>query len=350
MKMFIKQAMLAAVAFFSVQSYALTFDLPANGATLVGDVKTSPALLGDTLVNVARRYDLGYVELIEANPGIKPSASLSPEQKLVLPTEFILPDAPHRGMVINLSELRMYFYPPNTRQVMTFAVGIGREGGWDSPLGQMYIVRKKVDPTWTPTQHILESRLKDGVVLPKVVHPGPENPLGPYAFYTSVPAILIHGSNDASGIGRRSSSGCIRMQPEAIESFFDEVAIRSSVMIVEQPVKVGWRDNDLYIEVHVPLENNAGGSNHDLQSEAHRLIDRATAVRLATVNWSAVDDAVKEQHGYPVKIGVGIGAVPILEVPLNAATLVDPKSASPKKAKLPNTKHHHKSLFHGALL
>ena len=207
------------------QGQALSYAVPGDGATVIGVFKTAPAVTGDTLVSLARRYGLGYVELQEANPDLrdyKPETTLDHSQSVVLPTQFILPDAPHRGLVVNLAELRLYFYKPNTREVMTFPVGIGR-AGWNTPLGLTYVARKQRDPTWHVSSTIKKARLLDGVVLPNQVLPGPDNPLGGYAIYLGFTSILMHGSNDPSGIGRRSSSGCIRMQPEAIENFFDDV-------------------------------------------------------------------------------------------------------------------------------
>lgn len=330
---------------------ALTYDLPGDGATVIGAMKESASVPGDTLVSVARRYDLGYVELLEANPTIKASDELDDKQRLVLPTEFILPDAAHQGLVINVAELRLYFYKPGTRQVISFPVGIGRQG-WNTPLGQTSVVRKQQDPTWHVSSTIKKARLLDGVVLPDQVPPGPENPLGGHAVYLGFTSILMHGSNDPSGIGRRSSSGCIRLQPEAIESIYDDIALRSSVMIVDQPVKVGWRDNTLYVEVHEPLQDEQGQHNHDLMADMRHLVERATASRPATVDWAAAEMAVRDQLGYPIKIGEGTGAVPLVAVPLNPEAVINatkPKkntAAKPAKAKTKSKPVHHSAFFH----
>lgn len=327
----------------TVPAQALTFDLPDNDATVVGSIKESSTVLGDSLVSVARRYDLGYVELLEANPDLKASQKLPSKAPVMLPTEFILPDAPHRGLVINVAELRLYFYPPDTRQVMTFPVGIGRQG-WKTPLGQTYVASKQKDPTWHVSSTIKAARLQEGVVLPDQVLPGPDNPLGGYAMHLGFPAILIHGSNDASGIGRRSSSGCIRMQPEAIESFFDLVAVHSAVTVVNQPIKVGWRDNDLYVEVHEPLQDEQG-HNTDLKSEVRQLVEKAIVLRPATVDWSAAEKAAEQQVGYPIKIGEGTGPIPTVAVPLNPATVIDSNKTLKKKVKDP-AKKAKKTLSH----
>ena len=318
--------LIAASLLFSacaMQASASTYELPSNGSTVVGDMNETRSVTGDTLVSLGRRYNLGIMELREANPQTKIDEVLPPGMDITLPTFFVLPNAPHKGIVINIAELRLYFYPPNTREVMTFPVGVGRQG-WDSPLGETFIARKKADPTWIPTKHILESRLKDGVILPPVVHPGPDNPLGPYALYTGIPAILIHGSNDPSGIGRRSSSGCIRMQPEAIESFFDLIPPNLPVFIVDEPIKTGWLNNDLYMEVHIPLDDDAESDMTALLATMHKVVDAATAKRPAKIDWSIAERAAKEQRGYPIKIGEGTGHIPEVTIPINPG--------APKKA------------------
>ncbi len=281
---------------------ALTFPLPNGGSTVVGKIQAMQTITGDSIVSLARRYDMGITELLEANPDAHLDQIYHPQQVFILPSQFILPNAPHRGIVINLAELRLYFYDLQKKEVITFPIGIGRQG-WESPLGTTSILRKKADPTWRPTQHILQARLKDGVVLPKKVPPGPANPLGPYALYTAIPTILIHGSNDPSGVGRRSSSACFRLQPEAIESLYPLVPIGSPVTIVNQPIKIGWLGNDLYLEIHIPLEDQLIQHPEQLQEKMHQLVKKTIAKKQVKVDWSTADKAVIEQRGYPVKIG-----------------------------------------------
>lgn len=305
----------------SLSAHALSFELPNNESTLIGTTQDTETLGGDTLATLGRRYEIGIFELIEANPTLKMDQVFAANEKVLIPSAFLLPNAAHKGIVINLSELRLYFYVPNSRTVMTFPVGVGRTD-WDSPLGETYIYRKKADPTWTPTQHILESSLERGVTLPKHVLPGPENPLGPYALYTPIPAILIHGSNDASGIGRRSSSGCIRLQPEAIESFFDLVPIHLSVTFVDEPVKTGWLNNDFYLEVHTPLDETLEQDSHSLTTKMQQAIQAAVANRAARIDWELANRVTAEKRGYPVKIGVGLQPMPQTVATLNPQALV----------------------------
>lgn len=313
----------------SVSVHALSFALPNNDSTLLGSLQDTKTFGGDTLATIGRRYEIGLFELIEANPRLKMDQVFAAGEKIVIPSAFLLPNAAHKGIVINLSELRLYFYVPNTRTVMTFPVGVGRTD-WDSPIGETYISRKKADPTWTPTQHILQSSLERGVVLPKQVLPGPENPLGPYALYMPIPAILIHGSNDASGIGRRSSSGCIRLQPEAIESFFDLVPINLNVTFVDQPVKTGWLNNDFYLEVHTPLDETLEQDSTSLNTKMKQAIQNAMVTRAARIDWDLAEKVTIEKRGYPVKIGVGLQPMPQTVATLNPMALAKPTSSKKK--------------------
>jgi L,D-transpeptidase ErfK/SrfK len=311
----------------SWQANALTFELPDDGSTIVGKMQEGKTIAGDTLSSIGRRYDLGIFELKEANPSLDLMQQFGPGKELVLPTEFILPDAVHKGIVINLAELRLYLYVPKTREVKTFPIGIGRQG-WDSPVGVTYIANKTKDPTWVVPKTIMDARKEDGVDLPKSVPPGPDNPLGGYRLRLAVPsgAFLMHGSNDPSGIGRRSSSGCIRMQPEAIESIYNLIPVNTQVTIVDQPIKIGWLGNDLYLESHLPLQDDDRDSTA-LKAETKALIEKVIAKRPATIDWDAANRAEDEERGYPVKIGTGLDPIPQEAVPLNPpATIQAPKN------------------------
>jgi len=336
--------------FVVLQASALTFDLPLDGSTVIGQTKKAKTITGDTLTSMARRYDMGIYELLEANPTFKIGETYGPDKSFTVPSQFILPDTVHGGIVVNLAELRMYFYVPGTKQVKTFPVGIGREG-WETPLGATYIARKRMNPTWTPTEHILSARAQDGVTLDKVVPAGPQNPLGGYAMYLGVPTILMHGSNDPTGIGRRSSSGCIRMAPEAIESFFDLVPVNLLVTIVDEPIKLGWLGNDLYVEAHVPLQDDLLKDTTQLKERLHTLVDAVVAKRPANIDWDTANQAVEEQRGYPIKIGEGIGPMPTISVRDNPNAIVHVKQnvvhpretvLSKMKAYMEKTKKHQK--------
>jgi L,D-transpeptidase ErfK/SrfK len=164
--------------------------------------------------------------------------------------------------VINLAELRLYYYPSDKNQVVTHPLGIGREG-WSTPVGETQIIGKKKDPTWTVPESIRKEHEEAGDPLPPVVPPGPNNPLGGYALYLGIQGYLLHGTNKPFGVGMRVSHGCIRLYPEDIEEFYLQVPIGTKVRIINQPYKVGWLDGQLYIEAHRPLNEQIKEIGHN---------------------------------------------------------------------------------------
>lgn len=285
----------------SVDGLALTFNLPPKGEDVVGSVKSAVVHEGDTFSTIARKYDIGYCELQEANPGINPD-SPEPGTILIIPTQYILPDVPRTGLVINLVEMRLYYFPANKREVLIFPVGIGREG-WETPLGVLSIIEHIPLPTWHAPESIREARLKEGVYIPKVVPPGPDNPLGEHALRLSNATYLIHGTNDPAGVGRRSSAGCIRMYPEDIKRVFEMAKNGTSVRVINYPYKAGWGNNTLYLETHLPL----GGVLAEID-EGHKTAEQVinTAITkhgAAYVNWTKAVAIAKEQQGMPQEIG-----------------------------------------------
>ena len=198
----------------------------------------------DNLLDVARRFNLGYVEMVAANPGTDPWLP-GAGTEVVLPTVHLMPEAGAEGVVINLADMRLYYFDEAGGPPQSFPIGIGRDG-LSTPLGSTEIVRKREDPTWRPTKRM---RAEDPE-LPEVVPPGPENPLGDRAMYLGWPQYLIHGTNKPWGIGRRVSSGCIRMYPEDARKLFDLVEVGTKVTVVDQPIKLGWIDGELFMEAH----------------------------------------------------------------------------------------------------
>jgi L,D-transpeptidase ErfK/SrfK len=299
------------IFFFSLKlqvTTALNFSLPNNDNDIVGSIVTGVTQQGDNFAAIARRYDVGYCELEEANPGLDPD-SPPPGSVLIIPSQYILPDVPKRGIVINLVEMRLYFYPPDKQEVYIFPVGIGREG-WESPLGEWSIIERTPLPTWHAPESIREARAKEGVFIPKVVPPGPDNPLGDYAMRLSNHTYLIHGTNDPSGVGRRSSAGCIRMYPEDIKKLFQMTHNGSPVRIINEPYKAGWNENKLYLETHLPLEGvlleSTLGHQDVEQVIKHAIISRGAAY----VNWSKAKAIAKEQQAIPQEVGSATVIIP----------------------------------------
>lgn len=285
----------------SVNGLALTLPLPPPGDDVVGSVKSAVVNEGDTFSTIARKYDVGYCELQEANPGINPDKP-EPGTVLIIPTQYVLPDVPRSGLVINLVEMRLYYFPPNHREVFIFPVGIGREG-WETPLGVLSIIEHIPLPTWHAPESIRVARAKEGVYIPKVVPPGPDNPLGEYALRLSNATYLIHGTNDPSGVGRRSSAGCVRMYPEDIKRLFEMAKNGTPVRVINYPYKSGWGDNRLYLETHLPLGGVLAELDEDHKT-AEKVIHRAITKRgAAYVNWTKAIAIAKEQQGMPQEIG-----------------------------------------------
>ncbi len=176
---------------------------------------------------------MGYQEMVKANPDLNPVDVLSPRVRVLIPSQFTLPKAPRHGLVINLADYRLYFFPENDNVVMTFPVGIGRKG-WSTPCGLTKVIAKQANPTWHPTASVQEYAAQHGVLMPDSFPAGPGNPLGKHVLRLGWPTYLIHGSNSDGGIGERVSAGCIRMLPEDIEYLFDLVKVGTPVRIVKE--------------------------------------------------------------------------------------------------------------------
>lgn len=283
-------------------AYAAKFDLKP-GQEIIGKIQTIQTQPGETFASIAQKYDVTYYGLVEANPGIDPDQPLTRGTMLIIPSEYILPQVPHRGIVINQAELRLYYFPKDKAEVFTFPIGIGRVG-WQTPEGVLDIIQKIKHPNWYPPQSIREADLADGMKLPPVVPAGPNNPLGNYAMRLSNQTYLIHGTNDPSGVGRRSSAGCIRMYPENIEQLFNMVPMHTPVRIINQALKLAWQGKNLYLESHVPLQENESKYPTD-GAAVVPLIDQAIKdVPSVDINWQLAVSVSKEQQGIPQIIGV----------------------------------------------
>ncbi|OFW82684.1 MAG: hypothetical protein A2018_08245 [Alphaproteobacteria bacterium GWF2_58_20] len=267
----------------------------------IGKIRVHEAAYEDTLVDMARAENLGYVEMRAANPDADPWLP-GAGTKLVLPQEHLLPDGAREGILINLPDMRLYYFPEKDGIPVSWPIGIGADGLL-TPIGSTTVVRKMAGPSWRPTA---EKRARDPSV-PDVVGPGPDNPLGAYALYLGWPTYLIHGTNKPLGVGRRVSSGCIRMYPEAIEALFAKVAPGTKVMVVNQPVKMAFKGGELFMEAHPSLiQADAVEAQGRFIPEVpegfmKRVISMAgdAAPRL---DWPLVRQVIRERRGYPVKI------------------------------------------------
>lgn len=270
--------------------------------TYVGQMNTVTAKYEDTLVHIGRDFNVGFVEMRAANPHLDPWIP-GAGARVVVPTMHLLPDAPHDSVVINLAEMRLYYYRSPYEAPLTFPIGIGRDG-LRTPVGVTKVLSKKVNPTWTPTARMRE----EDPTLPAVVPPGPDNPMGTHALYLGFDTIRIHGTNKPYGIGRRVSSGCIRMFPEDIGRFYDMVPVGAKVTVVDQPIKAAWIDDELYLEVHPTqeqatiMEREGAIPDYQLSERDLAYIMRVAGKDVEKLDWPAIRKVVKERRGYPVKI------------------------------------------------
>jgi L,D-transpeptidase ErfK/SrfK len=280
------------------------FDLPDPAASVVGEIQVIRARAKDTFIDIAQAYDLGYDELVEANPGIDPWLP-GEGVSIVLPSRFVLPDAPRTGIVLNVASKRLFYFPKPQKGapaiVHTFPISIGREG-WATPLGPTKVVSKKKDPPWRVPASIRKEHAENGDPLPPVVPPGPDNPLGRYAMRLAIPGdYLIHGTNKPAGVGMRVSHGCIRMNPEDIEWLFPQVPVGLPVHIVNQPVLVGVEGGQIYVEAHPALEEDKTRRTAALLKEIEKRLAKS-GIPGAAVDYDRVAQIANERRGFPVSV------------------------------------------------
>ncbi len=287
-------------------AYSLTFKLPTDG-NIIGEIQTTTAQKGESLGEIGRRFDIGLYEMIEANPKLDPWAP-PVGAIIVIPSQFILPQVNQTGLVLNLAEMRLYYFDTTSKSVSTYPLGIGKKG-WSTPLGKTTITNKRKNPPWHPPKSIRQEHHEKGdPPLPPVIPGGtPENPLGRYALYLATKGLsaeagsfLIHGTNRPAGVGVRVTHGCIRLFPADIEKLFNEVPIGVQVLIIHEPYKVGWKNKHLYLEVHQPLSEPQYARSNSL-TRLTKLIEQ-TVKNKKQINWASVKLAAKSTHGYPVRI------------------------------------------------
>jgi L,D-transpeptidase ErfK/SrfK len=293
---------------FTSSAVAATYTIPESG-TVLGQVQVVVAKHEDTLLDMGRRYSVGYEEIVAANPGVDPWLPGEGTQ-VVIPSRYILPDAPRQGIIVSLAEHRLYYFPPlkpnEVPTVVTYPISVGKMD-WKTPLGLTRITDKRTKPIWYPPESVRKEHAADGRPLPKAVPPGPDNPMGDYAMRLGIPggAYLIHGTNNPRGVGMQVTHGCIRMYPEDIEQFFKMVPVNTPVRIVHQPYKMGWDGDELYMEVHAPLE---GSQEQDIRSltQITRLLVTATQDRPSgVIDWAKAEQAFSRATGIPEAVMLG---------------------------------------------
>ncbi len=306
------------------------YELPPEGYDVIGAVSTIAARREDTLVDIARRHGLGYQDIVRANPEVNvwfPGEGT----EVILPTQYVLPPGPRDGVILNLAEYRLYYFPKakegETAYVMTYPISIGRMD-WETPLGKTSVISKVRNPSWYVPKSVLAEHEADGNPLPRIVPPGPDNPLGEYAMRLGLPGYLIHGTNRPAGVGMRVTHGCVRMFPEDIEFLFGKIDLNTAVRIINEPIKMGWSGNNLVMEVHPVLEvvmpevaDEAVDEATDETAEdplevvvevkdpltyvTEQFIE-TTAERPGQLDWDRVEQLVNRSEGIPTSVGQGI--------------------------------------------
>ena len=302
----VKMGSVCAAVFLLASSNALAtaYNLPSANQTLIGQMQETAVNTGDTTATISQRYDIGYNAFTGANPHVNTTQPLLFGERLQITTQHILPNLPRQGIVINLPEMRMYYYPAGSNQVRTYPIGIGKIGK-TIPIKQTIITKKAKDPVWVPTPSIREYNLEQGIVLPRVMPASPDNPLGPYAIYMGIPTYLIHSTIFPESVGKRASFGCIRMYESDIQDFFPSIQPGVQVTIINKPVKVGWQADRLYIEAYHPLQEHNESNEASIASMVQQ-VDEASKGKSTLVDWQMISFLAEVRDGVPHEVGMQI--------------------------------------------
>lgn len=275
---------------------------PADSDSVIGLMLQHEIEGQETLLDLMRPYNLGYVELVAANPGVDPWLPAE-GSKIVLPTAHLLPDVDRTGIVVNLAEQRLYYFGPKEDETtLSFPIGVSREG-WETPIGETRIIRKKAAPTWYPTA----SAREEDPTLGREVGPGPENPLGTHALYLDWPTYLIHGTIEPDGVGRRVSRGCIRLFPEDIIRLFEVADVDTPVRVIHDPVKLARVGQHVFLEVSPTLDEmtvlEEKSQLPEIEPEDLRArIKSAAGDATPRIDWALAYQTAAQRRGVPVRI------------------------------------------------
>ena len=296
--------MMAIAAALALPARANTWPLPPPGSRLVGQnqfhvVENN----GGSLEAIAKKYNVGFLALLQANPGVDPYVPRA-GSVLTIPLQTLLPDATREGLVLNLAELRLYYYPPGKNEVTVYPIGIGQLGGDTiTPTLVTTVSDKRANPTWTPTANIRARYKAMGIDLPAVMPAGPDNPMGQHAIRLAAygGVYLLHGTNADFGIGMRVSSGCIRLRDDDIKALYNEISPGTRVTIINTPIKVSVEPNGTrLVEVHQPLSKHI---DDDPQTLPITLTDSMQAFKQAQLTDTEVmERAMMLRSGMPVDV------------------------------------------------
>ncbi|MBU6379065.1 MAG: L,D-transpeptidase family protein [Gammaproteobacteria bacterium] len=301
-------------ALVATTAHAIEYELRDDGGAIFGKVERIRTRYEDTLIEIARKYSLGYEELVRVNKGVDPWLPGEGTQ-VVIPGQRLLPPGEREGIVVNLPEHRMYFFPEplsgDPAKVLTFPVSVGKMD-WRTPIGVTKVVAKQKNPSWYPPESVRLEHEARGDPLPKVVGPGPDNPLGAHALRLAIPggSYLIHGTNNPDAVGMAVTHGCLRMYPEDVAVLFDAVKVGTRVTLINEPLKMTKVDGEVWIEVHPPIDEQGQTATVSLEAFEQRLDELLGDTEVA-INWDVAILALREASGIPVMIGLELGADPL---------------------------------------
>jgi L,D-transpeptidase ErfK/SrfK len=289
-----------------VATHQFPFDPKSTG--VLGELQVTQARHEDTLADIARRFNVGYDELTRANPGVDPWLP-GEGTRIVLPTQWVLPDAAPEGIVVNVAAMRLFYFPKpaknKQRVVITYPIGVGKVG-WETPIGTTKIVSKRKNPVWSPPPSVRKEHAEKGDPLPAKVPAGPDNPLGAYAMNLGWPSYLMHGTNKPPGVGMRASHGCIRLYPEDIESLFAMIPVGMQVTVVNQPLLYRWQGNSLYVQSYPPvvegMDDSVAPPAVVYDDRVSNAIWQQSKTRSGAVNWDLVERVVEQAQGIAVPV------------------------------------------------
>ncbi len=298
-------ALLSTAAFSSAN--ATTYPLAKPDDPVVGQDQTIVTVYEDTLYALAAKYSLGSEEVIRVNPGVDPWLPGAGKQ-LVIPGRHILPAGPREGIIVNLPEHRLYYYPKPKRggpiEVITYPVSIGKMD-WRTPLGTTRVIQKQKDPTWFPPESVRKEHAEAGDPLPPKVGPGPANPLGAYAMRLAAGngTYLIHGTNNPIAVGLAVTHGCIRMYPDDVAALFPLIPVGTPVRLINEPVKVAWVDGELLLEAHPPVD--AQGQSFEPEIEQFSdLLKAAVGETTVAIHWDYAREVLQKADGVIATVGL----------------------------------------------
>ena len=286
---------------------ATTFHLDKPDDTVVGEDQTITTVYEDTLYDLARKYSLGSEEVIRVNPGIDPWLP-GADKQVIIPGRHILPPGPREGIVVNLPEHRLYYYPParhgQPMTVITYPVSIGKMD-WRTPIGTTRVIQKQKNPVWYPPESVRKEHAAAGDPLPAKVPSGPDNPLGLFAMRLAAGngTYMIHGTNNPIAVGLAVTHGCIRMYPEDVEQLFPMIPVGTEVRLINEPVKVAWVDGQLLLEAHPPVDAQGQSFEPDVD-QFSALLQKAVGDSTVAIHWDYAREVLQRADGVLATVGL----------------------------------------------